>query len=159
MKRLIPVAVLALTTMVVPPAHAAMPPTPPSEALECRDDDKRIGKGSAKVWVVSGEQLAATNPCTYPLMIHWWFGDSARENVIAVAPGKKFNWDAAHAPKKGFQFPKGTEDHGWGASLLLPKYACRHPQRSYEYAVKVYAWNDVRPLVACVNRNGEWRKP
>ena len=73
-----------------------------------------------------------------------------------LKPGAKFNWDLAHAPK-GFHFP--DPEAGYSAGLLMPKDACRRPNDPQTYAVKVYAYNDVRPIVACVFKNGEWRKP
>ncbi|MGH9012291.1 MAG: hypothetical protein ACRDYF_20970 [Acidimicrobiia bacterium] len=62
------------------------------------DDDEPIGKGSAKVWVLP-KQLAATNPCTYWIRISWGWDPSNpnKQYELFLAPGKKFNWDKAHA--------------------------------------------------------------
>jgi len=156
-KRLVLWSAVILLTVFVPPAKAAMPPVKPTEAVPCYDDDRPIGKGSAKVWVLHN-QLAATNPCTYWVTFSWNFdpANPAREDVLFLAPGKKFNWDKAHAPH-GFSFPSADE---WsGAGLLKGKYVCRYPFFTYGFAKRVYAYNDVRPVPKCVSKNGGWAAP
>lgn len=149
-------SVFILLTVFMPPAKAAMPPIAPSEVFPCFDDGKPIGKGRAKVWVLP-DRLAAKNPCTYWIKIGWGYPRTDPDNqyVLFLAPGKKFNWDAAHAPG-GFSFPRVND---WGAQLLKGKYVCRYPFYRYGFAKRVYAHNDVRSVPKCVNKNGAWVKP
>jgi hypothetical protein len=155
MRRLGLLTALILLTVFVPPARAAMPPVAPSLKIGCYDDDRPIGKGSAKIWVFP-DQLAVTNPCTYWVKFTWGWdpSDPYRQHEIFVAPGKKFNWDAAHA-LGGLKFPL---EH-WDATLLKGKYVCRYPFYTYAYAKRVYAYNDARPVPKCVERNGSWLAP
>jgi len=154
-KRLVLSMVVVLLTVVAPPAKAAMPPVVPSMEIPCYDDDEPIGKGSAKVWVFP-EQVAVTNPCHYWINFTWGWQptDPHRQHVLFVAPGKKFNWDAAHA-RGGLRFP--LED--WDATLLKGKYVCRYPFYTYAYAKRVYAYNDARSVPKCLNKNGMWLAP
>lgn len=155
MKRVVLAMVVVLLTVFAPPAEAAMPPAAPSATIPCFDDNKPIGKGSAKIWVFP-KQVAITNPCTWWVNFTWGWdpAEPNRDHRIFVAPGKKFNWDKAHA-LGGLKFP--LED--WDATLLKGKYVCRYPFLTYGYAKRIYAYNDARSVPKCVNKNGSWVKP
>ena len=155
MKRLVLSMVVVLLTAFAPPAKAAMPSVAPSDTIPCFDDDRPIGKGSAKIWVLP-EQLAMTNPCTWWVMVSWGW-DPANPNhqhVLYLAPGKKFNWDKAHA-LGGLKFPL----RDWDFSLMRSRYICRYPFFTYGYAKRVYAYDDARSVPKCVNEDGGWVKP
>ena len=154
-KRLVLSMVVVLLTVLAPPANAAMPPMLPSIAMPCVNDDEPIGKGWAKIWVLP-EQVAITNPCTWWVKIEWGW-DPANPNhqhVLFLAPGKKFNWDKAHA-LGGLKFPLDRLD----ASLMRSYLVCRYPFFTYGYAKRVYAYDDARSVPKCVNKNGGWVKP
>jgi hypothetical protein len=158
-KKFIPILagiVIAANVFLAGPAEAALPVTEPTRVIHC-------GTKAALVWqetrhvdrVVDGElyeelaftTLAAVNPCREWLEISWG-GDPNRPkpefSSLFLAPGKKFNWDEWQISKYRADTPVWYTGY---TELVSPKQVCA--PKSYNFAKKVYKYNDVRSVGDC----------